>query len=212
MFTEKEVIGLGINVYKNALPKELNLVNRFENALGNNSQYSWSAAKVGYSSEDLQSRNCQDFKYKKEHVEGIDEYSKDLTLMHDQISQSLKECLDDYARDYGRTVSYQEAINVVKYGPGHFFKHHSDDGQPYRCTISAVGYINDNFTGGELDFMYAKVTYKPNAGDFVICPSAFIYSHASLPVIEGTKYSLVIMNDIDEYSHIKDSPIYEYRK
>jgi predicted 2-oxoglutarate/Fe(II)-dependent dioxygenase YbiX len=124
------------------------------------------------------------------------------------ISKSLRECLDDYAIDYKIHVSYQEAINVVKYGPGEYFNVHSDDGEPYRCTVSAVGYINDDYVGGELWYEYFKLKYIPNAGDFVIFPSSYIYAHASLPVESGTKYSLVIMTDRNEIAHKNDSPVY----
>jgi hypothetical protein len=203
---------LGIVVYKNALPLNLNLANRYESSLGNpNGRFSWENAQVGYGDLENEHRNCQDFKYKVEHLGVEDEESFDLKIMHEEISRILRSCLDDYCAMYGVEVSYQEAINVVKYGPNEFFNVHSDDGEPYRCTISTVGYLNDNYEGGELWFNFFDVKIKPEAGDLVISPSAYIYSHASLPVLSGTKYALVTMFDRTEFAHKKDSPVYTAR-
>ena len=209
MFTDKEVVYPGIVMYKNAIPKELDFVNRVEASLDReDSPYKWVGARVGYFEENLDHRNCQDFKYKRDSIGEENEYNKDLLLLHDQLTQSMQECLADYAQMYGVVVRYQEAINLVKYGPGQKFNHHSDDGDPYRCTVSVVGYPNDNYDGGELDFQHFQLKLKPEAGTFVVFPSAYIYAHASLPVQNGIKYSVVVMNDRNELGHRTDSPLY----
>jgi len=207
----KEIVSPGIVIYKNAIPEELDLANRYENALTKeNSRFSWEDAQVGYGDLQNEHRDCQDFKYKEEHLGKEDEDSFDLRLMHQQVSKILRQCLDDYCGMYGVEVSYQEAINVVKYGPNDFFNVHSDDGEPYRCTISTVGYINSDYDGGELWFNFFDVKIKPGPGDIVISPSSYIYSHASLPVVSGTKYALVTMFDRTEIAHKNDSPVYHY--
>jgi hypothetical protein len=214
---EKNVIATGIVVYKNAIPKELNIIERLENALNiEGSPYRWSAAQVGYFETVTDHRNCSDFKYKREDLDHAEPRFKDeLQKIHDDISKKLRECLDDYGRMYGVNVSYIEAFNMVKYGPGEKFNVHSDDGDPYRCTVSAVGYPNDDYTGGELWFDKFDIKIKPEAGDFVLSPSDFLFSHAALPVETGTKYSVVIMTDRNEFAHRADSPVYydmDYRQ
>lgn len=206
---EKQVLMPGVVVYKNAIPKEWNLIERYETALTKpDSRFKWHGAEVGYGDRTESHRNCQDFKYKAEHLGEIDEYSKDLADMHNLISTSIWNCLDDYSRDYRILVKYMEAINVVKYGPGEYFNYHSDDGEPYRCTVSTVAYINDDYEGGELDFSFFDLTWKPEAGDMIVFPSSYLYAHASLPIKNGTKYSLVTMTDRNEFAHYNDSPIY----
>lgn len=205
----KEIVGTGIVVYKNAFTKELNLIDRYEQILSNKeSRFNWEDAQVGFGELASEHRNCKDFKYKPEHLDNSKE-AEELKLIHKEITQILRKCLDDYSAMYGIRVEYQEAINVVKYGPNEFFNVHSDDGEPYRCTISTVGYINDDYDGGELWFNFFDVKIKPEAGDLVISPSSYIYSHASLPVTSGTKYALVTMFDRTEFAHKKDSPVYE---
>jgi hypothetical protein len=205
---DKVVVAPGIVIYKNVLKKEWDIINRLESVLGDeNSPFKWQGAKVGMFEENLEHRNCQDFKYKKEHIpEG--EYGDTLRAVHDDVNSALMECLADYGSMYGIRVEYIEAFNMVKYGPGQKFNVHSDDGDPYRCTISCVGYPNDEYEGGSLWFNHFDQDIQPEAGDFVISPSAFIYSHASKPVTSGIKYSIVIMTDRNAFAHQNDSPVY----
>jgi hypothetical protein len=57
--------------------------------------------------------------------------------------------------------------------------------------VSAVGYLNNDYIGGELNFDKLDFTYKPSSGDVVVFLSDEPYSHASLPVKSGIKYSVV---------------------
>jgi hypothetical protein len=49
---------------------------------------------------------------------------------------------------------------------------------------------------------YQDFDFTPEAGDVIIHPSTFIYAHASLPIIEGTKYSAVTMYDYNDRNHL----------
>jgi hypothetical protein len=61
--------------------------------------------------------------------------------------------------------------------------------------------IND-YEGGELYFpRLDKLTYKPKKGDIAIFPSNYIYEHASLDMVEGTKYCVVVMMDLNDNAH-----------
>jgi hypothetical protein len=58
--------------------------------------------------------------------------------------------------------------------------------------------------GGEIEFRNQSVFLKPEAGDVVIFPSTFIYSHRALPVDSGVKYSMVTMLDYSDKFHRPD--------
>ena len=208
---EFEILAPGIYVYKNALPKDMDIINRVENILSNNEMpYQWSSAEVGYGDVVNDARKCKDWKFRPTDFPDESETHKVASDLHAEIIHKLKVCLNHYCNQtYLGEIKYIEAINFVKYGKGEYFTIHSDDGEPYRCTVSAVGYPNDDYAGGELWFPLFDVKHKPEAGDFVICPSAFSYAHSSEPVTDdGIKYSLVIMTDRNEFAHAKDSPIY----
>jgi hypothetical protein len=215
---EYEILAPGIYVYRNALPKNMKIIDRVEAALGKpGTRFSWQSAEVGYGDVLDEARKCKDWKIEPKNLGEVDEYSEDAFKLHDEIITKLKICLAHYCnQNYVEPMEWFEAINIVKYGKGEYFKVHSDDGEPYRCTISAVGYPNDDYEGGELWFPLFDVKHKPEAGDFVISPSAYTYAHSSEPVLDdGIKYSLVIMTDRNEFGHYKDSPIYyseEFRR
>lgn len=213
-----EILAPGIYVYHNAIPKEWDVVNRIESALAKeNTRFSWKTANVSFDTTNQDYRKCKDFKINEQILSPRDEYSADILDLHAQVTESLQACLSHYKpRNYLAMLDYQECINIVRYGKGEYFKVHSDDGDPYRCTTSAVGYPNDNYEGGELFFTLFDIKYKPKAGDFVINPSAYSYAHSAEPVTDdGVKYSFVIMLDRNEFAHRNDSPIYydqEYRE
>jgi hypothetical protein len=201
-----ENLALGLNVYKNTF--SLNDANRYINILESNLQgnkkYKWSEATVTNSPEPIKrARDCVDFKYKQENLGPRNEDNAELLDLHEEIYQKLKYCIDDYAKYWGINVVYYEAFNFVKYeGQGKHFNIHADHGPAYNCTVSAVVYINEDYEGGEIKFPRLDgYVHTPRVGDILLCPSNYIYEHASLPMQSGTKYCVVVMTDINELGH-----------
>jgi hypothetical protein len=201
-----ENLALGVNVYQNVFSPEdsKRYINTLESNLSQNKEYNWSEAQVTNSTTPIKkARDCVDFKYKQENLGPRNENNAELIDLHQEIYEKLKYCVDDYAVYWGINVTYYEAFNFVKYeGEGSHFNIHADHGPAYNCTVSAVVYINDDYDGGELKFpRLDNLVYKPKVGDIVLCPSNYIYEHASLPIKSGTKYCIVVMTDINELGH-----------
>ena len=57
-------------------------------------------------------------------------------------------------------------------------------------TLSVVGLLNDNFTGGEF-IMWEDNVVPLEAGDVVVFPSNFLYPHRVNQITQGTRYSFV---------------------
>jgi hypothetical protein len=201
-----ENLALGVNVYKNifSLEDSKRYIDTLESNLNNDKKYNWSEAQVTNSATPIKkARDCVDFKYKQENLGPRDQDNAELLDLHQEIYEKLKYCIDDYAAYWGINVIYYEAFNFVKYeGEGSHFNVHADHGPAYNCTVSAVIYINDDYEGGELKFpRLDNLVYKPKVGDIVLCPSNYIYEHASLPMKSGTKYCVVVMTDINKLGH-----------
>jgi hypothetical protein len=201
-----ENLALGLNIYKNTF--SLQDANRYievlESNLSSGKKFKWSEAQVTNSTTPIKkARDCVDFKYKQENLGPRDETNYELIDLHEEIYQKLKYCIDDYAGYWGMGVVYYEAFNFVKYeGAGTHFNIHADHGPAYNCTISAVIYINDDYEGGELKFpRLDNLVYTPKVGEIAVFPSNYIYEHASLPMVSGTKYCVVVMTDINELGH-----------
>lgn len=199
-----EDFGSGIVVYRDVLPKSMDIIARLENVLDDNSNnYSYSEAKVGYGMRMPEYRDCQDFKFKKTDIAGDQsDASKKLQDLWDEVYFRQLQAVKHYSRTYNiGELRYWEAMNFIKYGPGQHFQEHHDNGYSYNCILSAVSYPNDDYEGGELFFRLQNLNIKPQAGDLYLFPSNFMYPHRAMPVHSGTKYSIVTMLDYSEKYH-----------
>jgi hypothetical protein len=200
-----EDLGSGIYVYRDVIPKSLNLIERLEGILEdtNNSRYSWKEAFVGYQQRMPDYRDCVDFKFKKTDIaHDPSESSIKLQEIWQECFDRKIQAVDHYEKQFrlGK-LRYWEAMNFIKYGPGQHFQEHHDHGYSYNCTVSLVSYINDDYEGGELYFRLQDKMIKPRAGDLYVFPSNYMYPHRAMPVHSGVKYSIVTMLDYSAKFH-----------
>lgn len=195
----------GISVYRNDLPKELNIPQRLEalmNIEPSNPQYQWQEAMVGHRQKMPEYRDCVDFKIHQSLADQAKNTQYDEAYkVFTEIKDKIKNRVDQYCGPYNITMNYMEAINFVKYTKGQHFFYHADHGYSYTCVVSSIAYLNDDYEGGELSFDKLGMKFKPSHGDIIIFPSAYIYSHAALPVTSGVKYSAVTMFDYNDNNH-----------
>ncbi len=204
-WTSSEQIGPGIYVYRDVISEDIDTINTIENVIKNsNGKFSWKPALVGYNESMPEYRDCCDFKYKT--MTDIIPLETENDYLLDSMYQKTYERQLNAVKDYCEIfkigeLRYWEATNFVKYGPGHHFQDHHDHGFSYNCTVSLVAYPNDDYEGGELYFSLQDLLVKPKAGDLYIFPSNYMYPHRAMPVISGTKYSLVTMLDYSDKYH-----------
>lgn len=197
-------LGNGILVYHNALPTDLDIINRLESVVSDTSNpYNYSEAMVGYGMKMPEYRDCFDIKFKKTDIEhDRSEPSLRLQALWQDVYYRKLQAVKDYTKRFNvGELRYWEALNFVKYGPGQHFQEHTDHGFSYNCVVSLVGYVNDDYEGGEIFFRIQGVKVKPKAGDLFIFPSNFMYPHQAMPVQSGTKYSIVTMLDYSNKFH-----------
>lgn len=204
--TNIEYIGdpkFGIIAYKNVLGKDLNLIERLEQTIGNSTTppFMWMEALVGDAQKMPEYRDCVDCKMGESHIRHLPPQFGELKNIYNDTVKRLVQCLQDYESRYNIRMDYMEAINYVRYGTGQHFAVHTDHGFSYNCTVSSVMYLNDDYEGGELWFPFLNCTYTPAYGDIVFFPSTYIYAHASKPVTSGVKYAAVTMFDYNDRTH-----------
>ena len=100
------------------------------------------------------------------------------------------------SNSYGRRFDihdnfFHEGYNVLKYESGEEYKAHYDGGTGIGRCISALCYLNNDYIGGELEFVNFGIKIKPEPGMMILFPSNYAYRHVAHPIIEGTKYALV---------------------
>lgn len=196
-WSEKETLALGISLYRNIYTKEMDVVSKLTNILdGNSDKYKWQQAFVGDKKQVLDYRDCNDFKFEKNNIKSNDIESETIKQVWQDCYDQMLPAVNDYINEYNMNqLQYWEIMNFIKYNPGQHFKTHCDHGFTYNSTTSLVGYLNDDYEGGELYFPLQNLKIKPKAGDLYIFPSTYVYPHQAMPVIAGKKYSLVTMLD-----------------
>ena len=111
---------------------------------------------------------------------------------HPEIANALEEVVDSYLYHWNLDPHSREAMRITKFsGGGEFFGMHPDDSFATPRTTSMVYYPNDDYEGGELDFIHFGVKIKPKAGQLFMFPSGYHLEHKVHPVIKGTRITIV---------------------
>lgn len=195
-------IAPGIMSYDNVISKENfdTLVSDIEEGL-KSAQMEWSAASVksGVGDEvkatvDTYSRDTQTIVIPYSEVEK-DDYSNFITSFHTSLSNIFLENLNpiekDYQRHYQINPTWHDSYSILKYGVGQKFVNHIDDHPDFHRRMSTLYYINDDYSGGEINFPRFNLSFKPKANQMIIFPSTYVYNHSVSPVTEGTRYAVV---------------------
>lgn len=195
-------IAPGIMSYENVMSEEnfSSLVNDIEEGI-QSARLEWGAARVktgvGDSVEsqvDKYSRDTQTIvvpysKTKK------DDYSNLIQAFNTSLSNLFLDNLDivekDYQKFYRIEPVWHDSYSVLKYGIGQKFVNHIDDHPDFHRRISTLYYINDNYSGGEINFPRFNLSFKPKANQMIMFPSTYVYNHSVSPVTEGTRYAVV---------------------
>lgn len=193
----KEEIAPGIVVYSDVIPNSETLYQDIEEGMLG-AKIQWQGASV---------KEADDVK-----VNTMTRNTLTIGILYkgqvqDPISASMNEVFDlslnniffqhfdpvekDYMNSYGVTSDWHDQYGILKYGAGQFFSNHIDDHKDYHRRVSTVYYLNDNYTGGEINFPRFGVTFKPKANQMIVFPSTYVYNHSVSPVIEGERYAVV---------------------
>lgn len=196
---EKKELAVGIVLYSNVIPCYEELIPNIEDSTLFGT-INWGGAQV-YSDKDATlNKSTRDTSvigvpYKKNLSEGFpyggSVFDATLSNLFFKYFDPLER---DYIQNYSCLVDHHDShdsYGILKYGEGQKFVNHIDDSPNATRRVSTVYYLNDNYTGGEINFPRFGVTLKPKANQMVIFPSSFVYNHSVDPVVEGKRYAVV---------------------
>ena len=191
---EIEILESNIYYYKNAIPDSNNIISLLEeidkNILDDSnmviSKWSkWTASRsereflFGYRKTvryDLMNNNILPF-------------NTEMTNIINTIESSIKTVSEDYSKKNNFFIGSLAPICISKYIEGAHMGQHTDSyDNDEKPTISVVAYLNDNYSGGEINFPNQNICIKPLAGSIIVFPSKFPYVHESKAIISGKKY------------------------
>lgn len=116
------------------------------------------------------------------------------------LNSAIMSCYENYMKPlYNAKIMSIEPTQFLGYPVGgHYIAHNDSEnyegGKWVRLAprdISILYYLNDNYTGGELEFPGLGLTIKPKKGMMIAFPSYKEFVHKVHPVKTGFRYSLV---------------------
>ena len=175
-----------ILVLENIVPSSLskNILKEYKNS----SEWTDPYIEVGKINKDQ--RNCN-----------VIEISKNTTLLKNlenrkKIDEDIYTCIKQIILNYNQKFKYcrvskDSGYNLLKYEKNNFYSEHVDSFTEIPRTLSCSLILNDEFKGGEFSFFNNEIIYNLKKGSAIIFPSNFLYPHSVLPIISGTRYSVV---------------------
>ena len=194
----KEEIAPGIVVYSDVIPNSEHLYIDIEQGM-TAASIQWQGAKVKEGNEtdtvNTMTRNTLTtgviYKGKIEDSQSTNIAEMFQTNLNNIFFEHFDPVEKDYMNTYGVFSEWHDVYAILKYGERQRFTNHIEDHPSYHRRISTVYYLNDNYTGGEINFPRFGITFKPKANQMIVFPSTYVYNHSVSPVIEGERYAVV---------------------
>lgn len=193
----KQELALGIFSYSNVLDNPAEFISYLENSVASGAT-AWTqpmSSANGVDVVDYEARNLDILGVPYDSAKALaEQHESDLDRFNNTAGNILFTALDPIERDYQQAydveITWHDTYNVLRYGKGHFFGNHIDDGTVYHRTVSIIYYANDDYTGGEINFPRLGLSYKPKANEALVFPSNFMYNHFVSPIIDGYRYAV----------------------
>ena len=141
--------------------------------------------------------------YDKQKLNRVD--NKSVNITHDytfsassrlaeEIFPKFKPCVDEYVEAFGvlsqrKFLLHDIKLKEISAGGGFHAWHYENGGLEVSARQFVVQlYLNDDFDGGETEFLYQQRREKAVAGDVLMFPASFTHTHRGNPPLGGTKY------------------------
>ena len=150
----------------------------------------WLDTSIGKGEVNKHIRNCTTIEIS---LNKVIEKNKNVRKSLDgEVFKSTKKAIEKYNEKFKLAyVSKDTGYELLKYERGNFYIEHVDSFTAIPRTLSCSFILNNNFKGGEFSFFNNTLVYTLKKGSAIMFPSNFLYPHSVLPVIDGTRYSIV---------------------
>jgi predicted 2-oxoglutarate/Fe(II)-dependent dioxygenase YbiX len=155
-----------------------------------NNENEWVKTPVGHNNLDQKIRNAETIPIS--HADVI----KQNTQIRQKLDNDIFECVGYAIKKYNEKfplcrIEQDSGYELLRYNQGQFYVQHTDSLKLIPRTVSCSLALNDNYEGGEFGFFDQKVKIKIPKGAALMFPSNFMYPHEIIPVVKGTRYSIV---------------------
>jgi Rps23 Pro-64 3,4-dihydroxylase Tpa1-like proline 4-hydroxylase len=119
--------------------------------------------------------------------------NEELRKINNKFYETMVSGISSYSNifDIEQPLKDVEDYQLLKYSGGQHYDAHYDGGTESGRAVSPIVYLNDDYEGGEIEFVNFNLKIKPKSGSLLIFPSNYAYRHIAHPVTSGTKYAIV---------------------
>ncbi len=174
-----------IQVFDNVLsPENCNLIiNEYKNSS------EWLDTHTG-SGINKNVRNCMEISISSEYT-----LEKNLDVrknLDNVVFESVRKVISNY-NDIVPTfrIDIDTGYQLLRYKEGEFYTQHTDSFKEQQRSLSCSIQLNEDYDGGEFALFDREIMIRTKPGSAIVFPSNFMYPHEIMPVIKGTRYSII---------------------
>lgn len=150
----------------------------------------WSNASVGGGVVNCNIRHCDTINIST--VEVLDKNLEIRKKIDDDIFICASKALKEYRALFPEVASeIDTGYGLLRYNKDQFYTQHTDSFLNQQRSVSCSFLLNDDYIGGEFAFFDKEIIIRGPKGSIIMFPSNFMFPHEIMPVISGTRYSII---------------------
>ena len=150
----------------------------------------WSNASVGGGVVDCNIRHCDTI-----NISTVEVLNKNLEIrkkIDDDIFICASKALKEYRILFPEVASeIDTGYGLLRYNKDQFYTQHTDSFHNQQRSVTCSFLLNDDYIGGEFAFFDKEIVIRGSKGSIIMFPSNFMFPHEIMPVISGTRYSII---------------------
>lgn len=151
---------------------------------------SWTKPSVGGGHVNENVRNCYTIGISKEEI--INQNFQIRKKIDEDLFLCASKALTEYTKLFpGVVAEIDTGYEILKYETGQFYVQHTDSFKTQQRALSCSFLLNDDYEGGEFAFFDREIMIRGQKGSIIMFPSNFMFPHEIMPVISGTRYSII---------------------
>jgi len=175
-----------IKIYDNVV--SVDLCNKILQEYKNSQE--WNRTLVGDGILNTNIRNCSVIQISDSNV--IDKNYEVRKFIDVELHQQLLKVVEMYSKEFLEfSPNIDTGYELLMYESGQFYTQHTDSFIHQQRSVSCSLTLNDDYVGGEFSFFDREMMIRNSVGSVIVFPSNFMYPHEIMPVIEGTRYSVI---------------------
>ena len=175
-----------VQVFDNVLsPENCNLIlDEYKNSS------EWLDTRTGDGEVSKDTRNCTEISISSQHI--LEQNFDVRKNLDDAVFESVRNVITNYNNLIPTfRIDIDTGYQLLRYKEGEFYIQHTDSFKEQQRSLSCSIQLNEDYEGGEFALFDREMMIRTKPGSVIVFPSNFMYPHEIMPVIKGTRYSII---------------------